>query len=561
MHTQRRFLLSALLFIFLLPAEARNTVPSPFIKAQGRKLVLNGRDFLLKGVCFSNEYASIQNPEDLKKSTHHSARDYGEIAGMGLNAVRFAFRGDWYEKNPKAFFAWLDENISWAKTAGIYLILDLHVPIGGFWLDPTGDKVDFSLWTDSKTRRRNIELWKAIAARYRNEPTIAGYDVLNEPVTTDRDGGQWRKFAQDLVDAVRSVDKNHLIVIERLYGVNKSYTADGAQRQFLVKDDNVMYDFHFYEPIAYTHQYASWIDRPMGDGGKYPDADIVLPTGHQTFVTSLAKENPPSFKLNEHWTRFESSRFKIADGKIKMGIPGVKIAGNFKGTVYFDDLKIAEYDEKGRFVAHVVEEPFSPTSVWQWWNWHLPENGRKARFQRVSGDGANDTQSLAIADVSGPDGLSGWSSDDRWFKVKQGRSYAITGYMKASGPSVSVQPPKAYFDVAFYGNPDSGKIGFVARDKEYLKKEFMKFHQFGLDHNVPMSVLEFGLMHQCFEQEAKGGTKWVADILDIFLEHNVSFSYWSWRGDKMGIHRGRTGEPPGPANEPLVKTIRGKLGK
>src|SRR5690606_8262994 len=120
-------------------------------------------------------------------------------------------------------------------------------------------------------------------------------------------------------------------------------------------------------------------------------------TGNQTFVTSLAKENPPAFKLNERWTRFESARFKITDKKIKTGIPSVKISGNFKGSVHFDHLKIAEYDDNGEFLSFVVEEPFSSTTVWQWWEWQLPAAGRHAGFRRVTDDGANDLQSLAIA--------------------------------------------------------------------------------------------------------------------------------------------------------------------
>src|SRR5687768_12614372 len=103
-----RNLFSLIIVVFLsAPSTAQSNA---FVKAQGRKLMLKNEEFLLKGICFSNEYASIQRPEDLKTSTHHSAKDFEEIAEMGLNAVRFAFRGDWYVKNPQVFFAWIDQN-------------------------------------------------------------------------------------------------------------------------------------------------------------------------------------------------------------------------------------------------------------------------------------------------------------------------------------------------------------------------------------------------------------------------------------------------------------------
>lgn len=542
------------------PPTGKRATDSAFVHASGNRLLLHGSPLVLRAIGFSNYYELELEPRQLLRSNHHGPEDFQRVAELGMNAVRFAFRGVWYERDPHAFFSWLDRNIAWARQAGIYLILDLHVPIGGFWLDPSGGKSDFSLWSEPALQQRNLALWRAIAARYRDEPVIAAYDVLNEPVTSDSDGAQWRRFAQQLVDEIRRVDPNHLLIIGKLYGVRRTYTTEGEESQFLVADDNVMYDFHFYDPIDYTHQYASWIARPMGDGGRYPDAQRFLPTGGQRYITSLTQQRPLSLRLPSRWQRFTSSRMRIDDPRITMAVPSF-IAGELGGTtVYLDHLTVSEYDTAGQLLRTVIDEPLSRESVWHWWGWHSPTQGRSATFTRIEHDGVNDRYSLAIADTEGVAGLSGWSSDQWWFPVKQGHSYSISAYLRADGLSETAadKPLLAYFDLAFYGESQPG-AGFVARDRHYLEAQFLKLYRFGKEHNVPMSVMEFGLMRSCFEMTDKGGTQWVSDMLDIFGRYQVSFSYWHYHGDRMGLYLDASGEMPATLNQPLYETLRSKL--
>ncbi len=468
-----------------------------------------------------------------------------------MNSVRFAFKGEWYEKDDKAFFRWLDENIKWARDAGIYLVLDLHVPIGGFWLDPTSDKVDFRLWSEPAIQQRNLRMWAAIASRYRNEPVIAAYDVLNEPVTSDKDGTQWRVFAQRLVDEIRAVDRNHMIIIGKIYGTDRSYSTAGIESQFLVADNNVMYDFHFYEPIHYTHQYAAWLPRPIQEGGVYPDETVLIPTGHQRYITSLTQVSPHRFDLKASWQKFSLAPLTIQNPKIKMGLPVFQVKGSTAGIVFFDNIEITASNLRG-LSETVVNEPLSKLTVWDWWGWNNPHVGRNGLFERVVDDGVEDSYSLSIAGVRGAEGYSGWSSDMYWFQVKQGYTYSMTGYLKATDPDAM-----AYFDIAFYGDsPDSDEKSFLSRNREYLEWEFMKLYQFGIEHNVPMSVMEFGLTHECF---TRGGENWVEDVLDIFLEHNVSFAYWDYHSDRMGVYFKDSEKPPGNPNLALIKAFQGKL--
>lgn len=535
--------------------------PPDFVQAEGRRLCWNGEPVLLRGVNFSNYYELKLKPQQLLDSNHHGPEDFARIADWGMNAVRFAFKGEWYEQDPEGFFAWIDRNLEWAGQAGIFLILDLHVPIGGFWLDPTGvgAALDFSIWNDPRLQERNLAMWRAIAERYRDEPRLAAYDILNEPVTTDSDGSQWRAFANRLVDSIREVDPDHLLIVGKLYGVDDGYTTGDARVQFLVDDPNVMYDFHFYQPIDYTHQYASWIDRPMGDGGSYPDPEVVVPTGRQRYITSLAQENPRPMALDSDWQRLAQPPYRVEDPRIAMGVPIFVASRLADATVWFDHFTVTEHDGEGRRVRTVIEEPLSDESVWNWWSWHAPQEGRKAVFTRVQNDGVNDSHSLAITDARGADGVSGWTSDHLWFPVRQGYSYQISGHLRAERDGDSGTPIKAYFDVAFYGDPVDGGPGFIRRDRSYLEREFKALYRFGVEHDVPMSVMEFGLMRHAFEMDGKGGSRWVSDVIDLLSEHQVSFAYWNYHGDRMGIYLDRSGEPPTTPNEALIRTLRQKL--
>ncbi len=111
----------------------------------------------------------------------------------------------------------------------MYVILDLHAAPGGQGNDlniSDRDPSKPSLWQNEANKQKTIALWQKLAARYANEPTVGGYDILNEPnwgfedTLHDRNGLKEEKNVQlkqllvDITQAIREVDKNHMIIIE-----------------------------------------------------------------------------------------------------------------------------------------------------------------------------------------------------------------------------------------------------------------------------------------------------------------------------------------------------------
>ena len=137
-----------------------------------------------------------------------------------------AGKNTWLSKG----FELTDSLLSWCSTDHIYLILDLDAAPGGQGHDlPIADRDSTkpSLWQSEANQQKTIALWKKLAERYKDKQWIGGYDLINEPnwsfkhPENSKDHGcdakvnaPIRKLYQEITQAIRSVDKNHMIIIE-----------------------------------------------------------------------------------------------------------------------------------------------------------------------------------------------------------------------------------------------------------------------------------------------------------------------------------------------------------
>jgi endoglucanase len=548
---------------------SNNEPPSPqeFVQAEGRRLVQNGSQVRLKSISFSNYYEHSLGEDgfELLNSRHHSEKDFKRVRDLGFNSVRFAINGNWYQQDPEKFWLWLDQNVDWAKQHGVMLTLDLHIPIGGYWLAPNAPNVDYSIWTDAATRQKNVQFWREIAKRYKYEPTIAAFELLNEAVTADSTGEQWQGLASEMVVAIREVNQNHLIIVGATYGTNKKYSEMGRGSQFLVVDTNVMYDFHFYQPIEYTHQNASWVDPPMRNGESYPDYEKPIPTGDQV-ISAGAKVNTKVLREGDsEWMKYESGWVRLDDPEAKAALPILVMRSGARGTVEFDNIEVLEFSSSSQKAKKIVSAPLTKEEVWQWWAWGDADQDKSSSiFRRSQSSGANDRHSLTIDGATTKDSYLGWSSDRHWFNVTDGNLYKVSGYMKGANIVYPENDParEAFIGVEldFYKDPEASSAeGFIFRDRAFLEKEFLRMYNFGIENSVPMSVMEFGVMRDTFGVDGKGGEKWVADMLDIFHGYDVSFSFWNYHGSSMGLFRSEYGTGPAEPNLELVRVFEEKL--
>jgi endoglucanase len=178
---------------------------------------------------------------------HYVAEDdFKFMKDLGCNLVRLPFNYRHFESDDRPFeykeegFRWFDKAIQWARKYGVYLILDLHAAQGsqnrGFFTDNVSGMA--FLWSQKMYQDRAIALWQEIARRYADEPVIAGYDILNEPIPEHI--SQLNSFYHRAAEAIRKVDKRHILFIE---GDGFSTRFEGLDFPF---DDNAVYSNHFY---------------------------------------------------------------------------------------------------------------------------------------------------------------------------------------------------------------------------------------------------------------------------------------------------------------------------
>jgi endoglucanase len=226
---------------------------SGFVSVRGKEIVApDGSGLILRGINLGNwlvpegymfkfRYASsprlinqvfseLIGPDGARefwrtyRDNYVTRDDIRFIKSVGLNSLRvpFNYRLFTTEEHPDVWtgpgFELLDRVIRWCREEGLWVILDMHCAPGG----QTGDNIDDSwgypwLFESAVSRDRTVELWRRIAERYCRETTVAGYDLLNEPISTYSGHPKLNPLLEplykDIVAAIRSVDRDHLVFL------------------------------------------------------------------------------------------------------------------------------------------------------------------------------------------------------------------------------------------------------------------------------------------------------------------------------------------------------------
>lgn len=520
-----------------------DAIPKDFIRRQGAQLVVGTSDqtIELQGVCFGN---NVWSNLSLPPTTHHNETDFQRVQDMHMNAIRFYLNYQLFEDDANPYhykqtgWDWLDQNITWAKNHNIYLILNIHVPQGGYQSNGDG----MALWDIPENQNRLTALWRAIADHCKNESTVAAYDLLNEPVVSSS-MDQWRNLALRLAGAIRGVDRNHLMIVERLNGVKGQWNTYSQLNFFLVNDSNTMYTFHFYSPIEYSHQNTPWTNIPPD--GSYPDESIIMVPSDATWYTATFN-NPTIPAGSSGWTYYNGVDFHVTDSKILVGKPAFvgKNAGS-TGDVYFDDFVIKEFDENHNFIRDIYTVNVAANNGWSFWS------NNNVGTCSLSSIGHTDSASIKI---SGTTDDANASNNNYRFVVTTGHYYRISGWIK--GDNIS-SGSACQMRIDFETSPSGGQV--YPRNKDYLASILNQYLQWGQTNNVPMYIGEFGLYKDCFNT-GKGGLNWVGDMIDLLKSHGVNFTYHAYHESAFGIYRNDSGLPdPAQANQGLIDLFSSKL--
>lgn len=204
------------------------------------------------------------------------------IHEAGFNTIRIPFHYKYFESDDAEGFALMDRVVQWSHEEGLYVVLDMHAAPGG----QTGANIDDSygypwLYNSPQEQAHLIAIWQRLARHYKDNPTVLGYDLLNEPIPPypglEQFNAKLEPVYKKVTAAVREVDSHHILF---LGGAQWDTNFAVFGKPF---DSNTAYTFHQYwmTPDKKAIQpYLDFRDRYnvpiwLGESGENTDAWIA----------------------------------------------------------------------------------------------------------------------------------------------------------------------------------------------------------------------------------------------------------------------------------------------
>jgi len=211
--------------------------------------------------------SQIQTLFNTYQNNWFTTTDLDNLQAMNVNLVRVPFwyrnfmkdeAGTWItgtDLNSNPGIQKLDWVISEAGKRGMYVILDLHGAPGGQSMDHcSGTLAKNELYDSTKNRAIMADLWTKIASRYKGNPVVAAYDIMNEPQNNGGYSGanSWAPGSTEALNrtysvydqmykVIRAVDPNHVITMEAIW--DRNCLPNPATYGWT----NLMYQMHVYD--------------------------------------------------------------------------------------------------------------------------------------------------------------------------------------------------------------------------------------------------------------------------------------------------------------------------
>lgn len=229
---------------------------------------------LKRGMNFGGWFSQCPINEDHYES-FLSEKDVEWVAANGFDHIRLPV--DYEYLSSEKHFKQLDDFFACCQKNKLNVILDLH-KAPGYDFNQAGDGSDYlPLFKYRSVQEQFIEIWVELAKRYSKFDNVA-FELLNE-VVDERYIRPWNRLIRKTVKAIRSITKESTII----YGGalwNSALTVCKLQKPV---SDNIIFTFHYYEPLLFTHQKAYWV-KTMN-----PELTVEYPGDIDWYKTESAK--------------------------------------------------------------------------------------------------------------------------------------------------------------------------------------------------------------------------------------------------------------------------------
>ncbi len=228
---------------------------------------------------------------------HHESfiteSDVKRISEWGLDHIRLPIDYELVRSDNDSFieegFEYIDRCLEWCGKYKLNMILDLHKTAGFSFDEEENDFFKNTLLQD-----KFISLWEEFSRRYGKYSDKLAFELLNE-VVDENVADIWNDIIRRTIPAIRK----YAPVTKILVGGVRNNSVLWVRKLDAPYDENVVYTFHFYEPLIFTHQSAYWVDKMPADfSTEYPndlnkfvdETEKFLPAMHRDIYDIVRSE-------------------------------------------------------------------------------------------------------------------------------------------------------------------------------------------------------------------------------------------------------------------------------
>ena len=252
---------------------------------KGEKIMLKSKGFY-KGVDLGGWLSQCDYSED-RLNNFITEPDFEKIASWGLDHVRLPIDYNILENEDGSYkedgFQRIERALALAEKYGLNVVIDLH-KTAGFSFDFGEQESGF--FENEKYQERFYCLWEELAKHFGNRPDQAAFELLNE-VTDPKVIDVWNRIIRECISRIRVYAPDTLILVGS-YWNNSPEAIKDLEKPY---DDKVIYNFHCYAPLEFTHQGAPWAREIIDQDARYrfEDLDITPELFEKLFLPAIER--------------------------------------------------------------------------------------------------------------------------------------------------------------------------------------------------------------------------------------------------------------------------------
>jgi len=162
---------------------------------------------------------AIADPHKIVKDGHWKKQHFEQVKSWGFNLIRIPVHPQRVrQRGTENYLKLLDEAVQWCSDLEMHVIIDWH-SMGNLRAEK------FQADEYKTTMKETLEFWDIVSKRFAGNPTVAFYEIFNEPTLYNGTLGectwpQWKAIVERIVDVIYANDKN---VIPLVGGFNWAY--------------------------------------------------------------------------------------------------------------------------------------------------------------------------------------------------------------------------------------------------------------------------------------------------------------------------------------------------